>query len=74
MRGEKEQPMPPIKRLLSLALATALVILGIVDVVYLGFFAKEVTLSLIASAALTLGLGGFWLYSELSSAPPAQEK
>ena len=65
--------MPPIKRFLSLAFALALVILGIVDVVYLAFYAKEITSGLVISAALTLGLGGFWLYSDLTAAPPKQD-
>ena len=62
----------PTKRIFNFVLALALLILGVVDVIYLAFYAKEITLVLIGSAALTLGVGAFWLYSELTATAPDQ--
>ncbi len=60
----------PVKRLFNLGLAAALLLLGIADVVYLLVYAGEVTVVMVASAVVTLGIGGFWLYSEIASAAP----
>jgi hypothetical protein len=63
----------PLKRVFNLLLAVALLLLGIADVVYLLVYAKEITFVMLASAVVTLGIGGFWLYSEIAAAAPSAD-
>jgi uncharacterized membrane protein HdeD (DUF308 family) len=58
--------MSSVRRIISLAFAVALVLFGIADVVYLLFYASQVQWWMVASAALTLALGGTWLYSDVT--------
>jgi uncharacterized membrane protein HdeD (DUF308 family) len=60
--------MSAIRRIISLVFAVALVLFGIADAVYLLFYAGQIKWWMVASAALTLALGGTWLYSDLSEA------
>jgi hypothetical protein len=60
--------MPAVRRLISLVFAIALVLFGIADVVYLLFYASQVQWWMVASAALSLALGGTWVYSDVTEA------
>jgi uncharacterized membrane protein HdeD (DUF308 family) len=62
--------MSTVRRIVSLVFAAALVLFGIADVVYLLFYASPLQWWMVASAALTLALGGTWLYSDLTAARP----
>jgi ABC-type nickel/cobalt efflux system permease component RcnA len=53
--------------------ALALTVLGIADVVYISFYASDARWWTYAGAILTLVVGAFWLYSELSSDKPTQQ-